>query len=113
MLRIISDYENLIYTSTVCVREFIHLGQTGKFKTKHKNMANLISDIEAAGVEIRTVGRKHMEVFVRLPMKGNHRDPNDRMIIAQAIADRIPLISCDSKFPEYESEGLNLVFNSR
>ena len=111
--RIISDYENILYTSIVCVQELIHLGQTGKIRTAHKDMAGLIADIEGLGVEIRPVGRKPLEAFARLPLKEGHGDPNDRLIIAQSMSDRIALISSDRKFAQYEREGLKFVFNRR
>jgi PIN domain nuclease of toxin-antitoxin system len=44
---------------------------------------------------------------------GKHNDPNDHAIIAQAIADKIPVISSDHKFKSYISQGLKLVFNKR
>lgn len=43
----------------------------------------------------------------------DHRDPNDRLIIAQAISDQIPLISSDRKFSRYERYGLDFIFNER
>ena len=39
--------------------------------------------------------------------------PFDHMIIAQSISDKIPIISSDSKFPFYENQGLQFVFNKR
>ena len=43
----------------------------------------------------------------------DHKDPNDHMIIAQSISDKIPVISSDKKFKLYENHGLQLVFNKR
>ena len=40
-----------------------------------------------------------------------HTDPFDRMIIAQAIAEKIPLISSDQKFSKYKKIGLDLIKN--
>ena len=31
----------------------------------------------------------------------HHRDPFDRLLIAQAIAEEIPIVSCDEAFEEY------------
>ena len=39
--------------------------------------------------------------------------PNDRLIIAQAISDKIALVSSDRKFYMYEKYGLEFVFNRR
>lgn len=44
----------------------------------------------------------HLEELSRLPFHPNHRDPFDRMLIAQAIAEDIPIISSDSRFEEYK-----------
>ena len=40
-----------------------------------------------------------------------HNDPSDRLIIAQAIIEKIPIISSDKKFPEYRKQGLEFIPN--
>jgi PIN domain nuclease of toxin-antitoxin system len=40
-----------------------------------------------------------------------HKDPADRLLIAQAIADNYTIISADHKFPFYERFGLKLLLN--
>ena len=42
---------------------------------------------------------------------GKHTDPFDRIIIAQAISEKIPLISSDQRFPKYKKIGLDLIKN--
>jgi PIN domain nuclease of toxin-antitoxin system len=42
-----------------------------------------------------------METLRTLPL--HHRDPFDRMIIAQAIVRGLPLISADEVFREYDA----------
>lgn len=37
----------------------------------------------------------------------------DHLIISQAISDRIDLISSDTKFKEYISQGLKFIYNKR
>ena len=56
-----------------------------------------------------------VDVLSELVDYGNndHRDPNDRLIIAQAISDRATLISSDRKFDRYERYGLQFMFNKR
>ena len=51
--------------------------------------------------------------YSTLPLFDEHRDPNDRLIIAQAISDKIALVSSDRKFDMYEKYGLEFVFNRR
>jgi len=42
---------------------------------------------------------KHIFIYKTLPLY--HRDPFDRMLIAQAITENIPIISVDTKFDLY------------
>jgi len=53
------------------------------------------------------------ELYAMLPMYENHRDPNDRLIIAQAMSDKISLGSSDRKFEQYTKYGLDFIFNRR
>lgn len=114
---IVFDYSNILLTSSVCVDELIHLCQIGKINNGGKkntiSAKDIISVIEDSGIDIVSVTKKHLQQVALLPIYENHRDPNDRLIIAQAISDRIPLISSDQKFSLYESEGLELIFNKR
>ena len=43
----------------------------------------------------------------------DHRDPFDRMIIAQAISDKATLVSSDLKFQWYSKYGLHTILNER
>jgi PIN domain nuclease of toxin-antitoxin system len=53
-------------------------------------------------IEILVPDIQHFEVISHLPF--HHRDPFDRLIIAQAIVEKIPIISIDSLFDSYEIE---------
>ncbi|HIY88145.1 MAG TPA: type II toxin-antitoxin system VapC family toxin [Candidatus Bacteroides pullicola] len=115
--RKIADYENLFMTSSVCVHELIHLYQIGKLPFRKGMKAPLPSDVlgwlEEMGIRIVAVGKVHLQQLSELPMQPDHRDPNDRLVIAQAIADRIPLVSSDRKFDWYRRHGLEFIFNER
>ena len=39
----------------------------------------------------------------------DHRDPSDHVIIAQAITERLPLLSSDTRFWFYRNQGLELI----
>ena len=113
---LLEDYSTLLYTSTVCVQEFIHLGQIGKLGW-HDNLKSDTLDIvgwlNLADIRIMPVTERHLKEFSILPFHSDHRDSNDRLIIAQSISDRIPLISSDRKFSLYRKNGLELIFNER
>lgn len=113
----LSDYVNILMTSSVCVHELIHLCQIGKLSFKKGVRAPSPTDVlewlDYMGIKMIPVDKRHLQLYSELPMQPDHRDPNDRLIIAQAIADKIPLISSDRKFEWYRKHGLDFVFNAR
>lgn len=113
----IFDYENRMMTSSICVYELMHLYQIDKLPFK-KGInpplpPNVLTWLEDLGIEVVLADKRHLQCFSELPMQADHRDPNDRLIIAQAITDHIPLISSDRKFEWYKKYGLEFVFNER
>lgn len=46
----------------------------------------------------------------QIPIKENHHDPFDRMLIQQAIRNNLVLLSKDEKFSQYEENGLQLIW---
>lgn len=112
------DCGNVLYISTVCVQEFIHLCQTGRLG-HGKRRRDIIQPEEAlqriheAHIGIVPVNEQHLQAYAELPIVDDHTDPSDRIIIAQAIADRVPLISSDHKFGGYADQGLHFFYNER
>jgi PIN domain nuclease of toxin-antitoxin system len=45
---------------------------------------------------------EHLDEISRLPTFTNHRDPFDRLLIAQAIAEDLSIVSSDTRFGEYK-----------
>lgn len=113
----LADYSNLFLVSSVCVQELIHLRQIGKLSfrkgTSSVTQSLILAWLDEMGIDVVGVNKKHLQQYSELPLFSDHRDPNDRLIIAQAISDRIPLISSDHKFANYEQYGLELIFNER
>jgi len=56
--------------------------------------------LEAAGFEILNIGISHLEVYRTLPLY--HRDPFDRILVAQAISERLTLITRDQVLSQYD-----------
>ncbi len=112
---ILADYDNVLMTSAVCVDELIHLCQIGKIPISKKSPVRSPSEItkwiEDNGIQIVEVKRKHLDEVAGLHLYDDHRDPNDRLIIAQAISDRVSLVSSDRKFDRYVKFGLDFIFN--
>lgn len=116
---LLHDYANTLLTSTVCVQELIYLVQAGKVgrtvNGKHQPVRpeTVLGEIEDAGIAIVPADTRHLATLAELPLHDDHHDPNDRLIIAQAIADRVPLVSSDRKFSRYARHGLRFIYNER
>ncbi|WP_348982568.1 type II toxin-antitoxin system VapC family toxin [Oscillatoria acuminata] len=59
----------------------------------------LVEKLNENRVEILDITLNHIEIVASLPM--HHRDPFDRLIIAQGIVEQIPIISADAVFDAY------------
>lgn len=94
---ILSDPNNYIAVSVVSAWEIsIKLSSNKKFK-----MLASVEDClsEGNGFNILPVSAKHVFELERLP--NLHKDPFDRMLIAQAISEECVLISSDKSITEY------------
>ena len=110
---IISNCENQIYVSSECLKEFIHLVQAGKIVLKKELRSLDVFDLveNVLGFNVKFVTKEHLRTLAKLETVEGHSDPSDRLIIAQAITENIPLISSDTKFPKYIQFGLDFIPN--
>ncbi len=70
-----------------------------KLKIKYP-FKDVLGQIEKNGFEILPIAFEHTELLSRLEFY--HRDPFDRLLIAQAISEDIAIISKDSHFHHYK-----------
>jgi PIN domain nuclease of toxin-antitoxin system len=109
-LEIITGIDNDIFVSVVSFWEI-------SLKTSIKRFSFegiIISDLPvyARKMDFNILEMKEQEActFANLPLKDNHKDPFDRMIIWQAISRNIALISKDNMFAQYQKDGLQLIW---
>ena len=110
---ILEDHNNRIYIPSRCVEELVHLRQSGKITAKMwKSAEDIVHSItDEFDFGIKYVAAEHLLTLARLPLLPDHKDPTDRIAIAQAITEKTPLVSSDREFPRYRRFGLDLVFN--
>ena len=65
--------------------------------------------LEELGARILPITMEHTDIIYTLPL--HHDDPFDRMIIAQALAEKCPVVSADERFPLYRSVGLQVFWD--
>lgn len=96
---LILDPANEIFISPASYWEIAIKISIGKL-TLHQPYDDFIDAcLNKYGFVILPIEPRHTTVLTTLPF--HHRDPFDRLIIAQAIADQIPVISGDPAFDAY------------
>lgn len=93
---IIESLENDVMVSAVTAWEIAVKVSLGKLKAP-ENLEEAILD---AGLATRVVAFADCAKLRDLPL--HHRDPFDRMLVAQALVDGIPIISRDESIARYQ-----------
>ncbi|MDR0868288.1 MAG: type II toxin-antitoxin system VapC family toxin [Planctomycetota bacterium] len=101
------------FVSTASVREIIHLHKRGRIKPRVKLTAEILAMCEKMGFKWLPVNREHLRAYAEMTVAPHHNDPNDHIIIAQAIVEQMTLISSDNQFDFYTRQKLRLLFNRR
>ena len=73
---------------------------THAFELKLEAPDDLAATFMAAGAHPLPIGREHAALVERLPWQ--HRDPFERLLIAQALAERATLVSADAALRAYD-----------
>lgn len=63
--------------------------------------ADWLKRIEEFDFQLLEITNKHLLALNTLPQIKDHRDPFDRLLIAQALSEDLTLVSRDSKFAGY------------
>ena len=102
--------DNEILVSTVSFWEIAIKTSIGKLTLDNFDMNKLIDYCEGLGFSIITLKPDDSLYYAKIPIKTNHKDPFDRMLIATAINNGFTLISKDENMPLYISDGLTFMW---
>lgn len=87
-----------VVISAVTVWEVAIKRQLGKLDAP----ADLLQQLERAGVELLPITPRHADRVGALPT--HHRDPFDRLLIAQAEVEGLALVTGDGEMDDYDVE---------
>ena len=91
------------YVSHVCAMEMAIKQSIGKLRLPPSYQTNFTSGfmetVRELSAEMLPIELDHIDTLSRLPL--HHRDPFDRLIISQAIAENLTLVSRDRVFAAY------------
>lgn len=88
-----------VYVSIASIWELAIKISVGKFALRVPLSTFVTQQIEANAITILTLQIGHLERVATLPL--HHKDPFDRLIVAQALAEKLPLVSADAIFDVY------------
>jgi PIN domain nuclease of toxin-antitoxin system len=97
--RLIQPDSNEILVSAASVWEITTKARIGRLSGALEVAADVPACIQSQGFSSLSISVEHAQAAGSLP--GPHRDPFDRMLIAQAHAERIPIVSRDTAFDAY------------
>ncbi len=96
---IVHNEDNKIYVSIVSLWEIAIKTSIGKLEIK-----NSIEEIAGIclkyKIELLAINPQHLDWIANLPQI--HGDPFDRLIISQALAENLTIVTKDSIIPKYE-----------
>ncbi|MEH6663980.1 MAG: type II toxin-antitoxin system VapC family toxin [Brevundimonas sp.] len=91
----IDDASNTLIVSTVSILEVAIKLSTGKLEIGY----DLLEAVGEEGCEILDVKAEHAWMVRSLPLI--HRDPFDRLLVAQTICEKVVMVTSDRTLPRY------------
>jgi PIN domain nuclease of toxin-antitoxin system len=104
IITLLADPDNDLFFSLVSVWEMQIKIQLGKLNLQDSLPEILMAQQSENNLQILPIQLDHIWALEGLP--NHHRDPFDRLLIAQAIVTKMPIISADSMFDQYPVQRL-------
>jgi PIN domain nuclease of toxin-antitoxin system len=95
--------DNILELSAVSLSEIAIKRARGKLKLSASDTQQALKDLD---IRILPYAAEHAFFLFELPL--HHNDPFDRQIIAQALSEKIPVVTPDEKFSLYK--GLKIIW---
>lgn len=101
VLEILREEENTRLLSIVTIWELQIKVQLKKLQLR-KSIQEVVSEqLHFNATQILSIYTEHIFALEKLPNLPDHRDPFDRLLVAQAFYEQIPILSIDPKFSQY------------
>ena len=97
--KIIAETRNAVFVSAASAWEIATKVRIGKLPTAADLASDFTGHIEREGFQILSISGEHAIRAGLLP--GTHRNPFDRMLIAQAQSENMPIVSNEALFDNY------------
>ncbi len=98
---LLTNRQNQILVSNISLFEIAIKQKTGKLSEFPLNILDIALVMNQDGFESLQLETEHIAAYDQIPFFSDHRDPFDRLLIATAFAENIPIISADRNFKLY------------
>lgn len=106
----ISNLENQVFVSAVSLWEISLKYSIGKLHITNFDIVKIPYYCKEMGFTLVPLSPQDALDYISLPIKDNHRDPLDRMLIFQCIKNKFIFISKDTHLSKYKSSGLKYLW---
>lgn len=96
---VLASFDNEVFVSAASVWEVCTKFRLGRLPDAAELFSDFVRVVEQLGFHPLPISIEHAQRAGNLP--GSHRDPFDRMLIAQAQAENVALISNERLFDSY------------
>lgn len=105
--KLTADTINLLSTNAICVSQisFFEIAikqKIGKLPELPVSIVELEEVVLSDGFGLIPITTAHIAAYDAILLHEQHRDPFDRLILATAFAEKIPVISADGNFKYYQ-----------
>ncbi|MGL5832753.1 MAG: type II toxin-antitoxin system VapC family toxin [Waterburya sp.] len=100
----INDGNNEVLLSLASIWEMAIKHSVGKLSFELPFMVFVEQQMLQNSMSLLNIQLSHLNVIANLPL--HHRDPFDRLIIAQAMVEQIPVVGIDAVFDSYPIQRL-------
>lgn len=97
--QILRSEQHELFFSLVSLWEIAIKIKIGKLNALGSSVAYIRDEMDAYGMELLPIRYEHVLALEALPV--HHSDPFDRLLIAQAIAESLPILTHDIVFSIY------------
>ncbi len=97
-----ADYNNDLVISSASLWEIAIKTSLGKLEMLSPFDQLIPAQLEKNAIDVLPIELDHLSATIKLEF--HHRDPFDRLIIAQGISEQIPVITSDAAFVKYPVE---------
>ncbi len=101
---VMTNPENTLLFSVASLWEIIIKSETQRLRLPFSPVEYVRSRVEHCAMQFLPIGLHHVAALEGLPW--HHRDPFDRLLVAQALAEGVPILTSDEQIQAYPVQNI-------